>query len=352
MTAVLRPGDRVLVTRLDFLGDVVLSLPLVDAIRSHAPGVDVDYLARRPGADLLAGDPRFARVFTLERDAGTAASLRLVRALRARKYRAVIDLYANPRSAWLSFLSGAGVRVGTRRRGRRWLYTDTVAPPREVRAVTEQHLLHGAPLGVRAVAARPSLTLSDVERARARSRLASVVGPTRRPLVGIHPGGKWEVKRWGPAAFAALATLARERLGATVVALIGPDEAAHAARLREAAGETIAYLDAMPVRDAAAVIAELDAMVVSDGGVAHVSVAVGTPTVAIFGSAEPDIWFPYEAMGPYRAAWIPMPCRPCHAHVCPLGHTGCLTGLSSEDVFERLSEVLALARPASSGEEA
>ena len=350
MTPALRAGDRVLVTRLDYLGDVILSLPLVDAIRAHAPGVEVDYLSRRPGADLLAGDARFARVWALERGAGLAASLRLLHSLRERRYRAVIDLYANPRSAWLSLLSGAPVRVGTRRRARRRMYTHSVEPPPDVRAVTEQNLLHGAPIGVAASATKPSLALSDAERDRARARLAGVRAGRGSPLVGVHPGGKWEVKRWGPASFAALAALARERLGASVVVLIGPGEEVHAARLREAAGESVAYLPVMPVRETAAVIAELDAMVVSDGGVAHLAVAVGTPTVAVFGSAEPDVWFPYEAFGPYRAALVPLQCRPCHAHVCPLGHTRCLTGLASEDVFGRLCEVLALAGRGSSRE--
>ena len=63
--AVLRPGDRVLVTRLNYLGDVVLSLPLVDALLATYPGIEIDYLSRAAGANLLVGDARFTRVHTL-----------------------------------------------------------------------------------------------------------------------------------------------------------------------------------------------------------------------------------------------------------------------------------------------
>src|SRR5262245_23900052 len=142
----LQRGDRVLVTRLNYLGDVVLSLPLVDAIHARWPGIEIDYLAREPGAELLANDSRFARVFTLKD--GLVNTLALVRDLRARHYRAVIDLYSNPRSAWLSWLTGARVRVGGNRRGRRHLYTHPTSVPPEVRPVTNVFMRYGVPLGV------------------------------------------------------------------------------------------------------------------------------------------------------------------------------------------------------------
>ena len=66
------PSDRILVTRLNFLGDVVLSLPLVDALRAGLPGAEIDYLTRDAGASLLQGDARFARVFRLRSGAGAS----------------------------------------------------------------------------------------------------------------------------------------------------------------------------------------------------------------------------------------------------------------------------------------
>ena len=157
---VLRPGDRVLVTRLNYLGDVVLSLPMVDALRRAHPGVEVDYLSREPGASLLRGDARFERVFAWHD--GIAAAARTVLLLRRRRYRAVIDLYSNPRSAWLSRLSGAPVRVGGNRRGRRLLYTHPISAPAGA-PVTDVFLHYAAPFGVRGPAGKPSLVLSEAE---------------------------------------------------------------------------------------------------------------------------------------------------------------------------------------------
>jgi lipopolysaccharide heptosyltransferase II len=338
----IRPGDRVLVSRLDYLGDVVLSLPLVDAIRAAFPGVEVDYLARRPGADLLVGEARIARVFTLERAAGTLASLRLIRDLRARRYRAVIDLYSNPRSAWLSWFSGAPIRVGSDRRGRRRLYTHPMRVGPDVRAATRHHMALAAPLGIEAEPGRPTLAITDDERASAREVLtrAGIGVGGNGPRIGVHPGGKWSVKRWPTEKFAALVVAARERLGARVALFTGPGEEQHTAALSAAVGEGAVVLDAMPVRLLAAVMSELDGVVACDGGAMHVAVAVGTPTVGIFGSSEPEVWFPYEALGPFRAAVVPLECRPCHRHECPLGHTDCLGALSPDAVLGLVASVI------------
>ena len=337
MAIELSRGDRVLVTRLDYLGDVVLSLPLVDALRERWPGIEVDYLTRTPAADLIAGDARFARVWTQR--SGVRATVALLRGLRARRFSAVIDLYSNPRSAWLCWLTGARVRIGGNRRGRRRLYTHPVIVPRDVRRVTDVFMQYGIPLGLspHARASKPSLAIG-AEEARAADRLL----PATRPRIGIHPGGKWSVKRWPTEKFVALIEILQA--AADVVVFTGPDERDATARVRERVGASIAkrvtFLDVLPIRTLAAVMSRLDAMVACDGGVMHVAAAVGTPTVGIFGSSEPAVWFPYEGAGWYRAAYIDVECRPCHQHECPLGHTRCLNDLEPALVAAHVRDVM------------
>ena len=82
-----------------------------------------------------------------------------------------------------------------------------------------------------------------------------------------------------------------------MVVLTGPGEEAYRDAVRRELGDGASYLPALPIRDTVAVLASLDGVVVNDGGIMHASVAVGTPTVGIFGSSEPDIWFPYETVG-------------------------------------------------------
>ncbi len=336
-------GGRALVTRLEHLGDVILTLPLLDALRERFPRAELDYLCRPPSSDLLAGDARVDRVFVVESGRDLRDGVSLVRRLRRRRYAVTIDLYANPRSAWLTWLAAAPVRIGGNRRGRRRLYTHPVDVPPEVRSALDFHLQHLEPLGVRVVARKPVWKPSPDEIGEARAFLNSrgtVMTGAGGPLVGVHPGGKWEVKRWPVRRFAELIEMLQREWRARVVVLAGPGEAGHSRQLAASTGDGPLYLPELPIRRVGAILSLLDGMVVSDGGIMHLSVAVGTPTVGIFGSAMPDIWFPYENFGPFLPALIEIDCRPCHRHLCPYGHTNCLNRLSADMVLSRLDDAI------------
>jgi ADP-heptose:LPS heptosyltransferase len=275
-------------------------------------------------------------------------TLALIRTLRARRYALAIDLYSNPRSAIATRLSGARMRIGGSRRGRRRLYTHPTAVPGDVRAATRFHIEHLKPLGIAGEPSQPSLTISDAERREALSTLRELGVDTDGTVIGVHPGGKWVVKRWPADQFVSLAERLIESQGMQVLVMHGPGEEAYRDVLADRLGSRAVYLPALPIRRLAAVIDSLDGVVVSDGGIMHVSVALGTPTVGIFGSAEPDVWFPYEGFGPYAAAWVPITCRPCHMHECD--HISCLRRVSPTMVEEKLLAVLSRRGARSAGQ--
>lgn len=339
-TAALEAGGRVLVSRLQYVGDVVLSLPMVKLLRERFPAVRIDYLARGAAADILIGEAAFDRIHRMADGNGANREWpRMLWQLRRRRYALAIDLYSNPRSAIAIRMSGAPMRIGGTRRLRRRLYTHIVNVPREVRAATQYHIAHLAPFGIHGQGGKPSLEISAEERSRAREMLERYNVDVGRPVVGVHPGGKWEVKRWPAQNFSALSRRLIDVHRMQVVVMHGPGEAVYRDELKAVLGDSAVYLPVLPIRDVAAIIEALDAVVVSDGGVMHISVAVGTPTVGVFGSAEPDIWFPYERYGPFVPAFVPIECRPCHSHVC--SHISCLRGLTPAMVEEKLLGVLA-----------
>src|SRR5262245_60963277 len=129
---------RVLVTRIRRIGDVILSLPVLDALREAFPEAQIDYLAEAGPAEAAKGHPSVRRV----RSYGHGwfplpAPPDLLVTLRAARYDWVIDLYGNPRSAALSRWTGARVRVGPGRRTRRRLYTHAILPTREPRSAID-----------------------------------------------------------------------------------------------------------------------------------------------------------------------------------------------------------------------
>lgn len=334
---------RVLVTRLRYLGDVILTTPAVAALKARYPEAEIHYAAERPYADILEQNPDLARIQRISRDALRAPGE--IAELRSQRYTACIDLFYNPRSAILLFLSGIPIRAGGSRGFRRRLYTHRFAVPPETRSAIMHHV---AAMGVFDADGRDSLPrvyLTRDETDAGRELLDRIVGKREAGgrILAMHPGGTWQSKRWPVVSFSKLAILARERIGARVVVVTGPGEEGIAERIRSEAGNAVRVLPFLPLRKIAAVLAACDAVAANDGGIMHLAVALGCPTAAVFGPTEPDIWFPYEGKGPFALASRRMECAPCHKHRCE--SVECLAGIEPEEMLGRIQEVLAWKKP-------
>ena len=338
---------RILVTRLRYLGDVILTTPAVAALKQRYPEAEIHYATEGPYADVLEGNPDISRIIRLSRSARRA--LGEIAKIRSFRYVACIDLFHNPRSALLLRLSGIPLRAGGSRKLRRRLYTHRFVIPPETRSAMDHHVAAMGVFDVGAGDPLPRVYLTREETGAGRGLLERAVG-TREAggrIVAIHPGGTWQSKRWPSGSFAKLAVLARERMGAQVVVVTGPGEEEIAERVRAEAGARVRVLPFLPLRKIAAVLASCDGVVANDGGLMHLAVAIGRPTVAVFGPTEPDIWFPYEGKGPFALVSRLMDCAPCHRHRCE--SVECLEGITPEEVLGRLREVLAWKGPALPG---
>lgn len=326
---------RILVTRLRYLGDVVLTTPVLDTLRSCYPDAELYYLTERHYAPVLLGRPGLAGVIGAER--GAAGSLRAIREIRRLRPSAAIDLFYNPRSAAIIRLAGVPVRVGGGRRGRRRLYTHLFSPPPGTRSAVMHHLSALSVIGCDAPAdPMPSITLGREEIDEGARAIERMTGSAAARCVAVHPGGTWPSKRWPEESFAGLAALIRRSAGAAVLLVTGPGEEGITGRIAAAAGPGVRAAPVMPIRKIAGVLAASQAVVANDGGVMHLAVALGRPTVGIFGPTEPDIWFPYEGRGPYRLVTRRERCAPCHLHHC--GDMRCLDTIPPAEVFDALRD--------------
>ena len=125
---------RILLIRLRLIGDVVFTTPLIRALRRAYPDAWIAYLVEREAAPVVEHNPHVDEVVIAPRTRGArriADDLALARRLRRERFDLVLDLHGGPRSAWLTWASGAGERVGYDIKGRRWMYTRVVHRPRE-----------------------------------------------------------------------------------------------------------------------------------------------------------------------------------------------------------------------------
>lgn len=326
---------RILVTRLRFLGDIVMTTPVVEALKERYPGSQIYYLAGSAYADVLEGNPFLEGIIRM--GDGAASYAGTVRMLRSMKFAAALDLFYNPATANLLLLSGIPVRIGGGRRFRKLFYTMTWKPPVDGESAVKQHMYPLRLLDVPRSDGTPRVYLSGGEMEWGRARLAAACGGESAGggVVAMHPGGSWPSKRWPPARFGELA----ERLilsGRKVILLTGPGEESIVSEVRSiAAGAFIA--PAMGIRETSSLIKACDALIADDGGILHLSVALGVPTVGIFGPTEPEIWFPYVGKGPFEVAGGREECVPCHLHLC--GDMRCMEAVKVDEIEERLARV-------------
>lgn len=326
-------ASRILLTRLRYLGDVILTTPTIETFRQNYPKSYLAYLTGADGAAVLAGNPHLDEILIWER--GLGEQRRCIERLRRRHFEIVIDLFSNPRTALLAYLSGAPWRMGYRRGLRGVLYNLPIETGGEVPAV-ETHLRAARTLGLDPATRKTRIYLSESDRLWG----GRFVGEEEAsPAVGIFPGGKWPAKRWGLDRFARLGNRLVRELGARVFAFFGPYEAEDAEPYAALTGGRQNVCRGQSVRELIGIIARCDLLVANDGGPMHIGPAVGTPTLGIVGPTDAAIWFPYEAEDGHRALTHEVDCRPCDRHECD--ERECLDSITVDEVFHESVEMLA-----------
>jgi lipopolysaccharide heptosyltransferase II len=305
--------SRILISRMKFIGDVVLTTPVIRSVRTAFPDAFIAYMGDAQAVALLEQNPFLNEIIPFDFARQTIVEQpRVAWLLRARKFDLALDLFGNPRSALLTYLSGARVRVGLERQGRGRLYTIRVKDEMRRKTAVEFHNQFLRAAGITPIAFQPEIFLSESERQDAAQRLSGGA----KTVVGIHPGATWPAKRWFPERFAELILAVHKRMGARVILTAGPRDGAVIDAVLERAGSGVTVFSGLPLRSLAALVSQCSAFVSNDAGPMHIAAAVGTPTIGLFGPGEEDIWFPYARASGHTALRMAVPCHPCHLDLC------------------------------------
>ena len=333
---------RILFVRPRFLGDVCLTLPAVDAALAACPGARAAYVTEAPLAPLLAGDPRFDRVFSVPARPTLGETLVLVKQLRAFAPDVAIDFFCNPRSAVWTRASGARVRVGYPNKGwRSTLYTHHARP--RVLSSTLFHAASVESLGWPAPkqAVSPRLARNEAARDEARAALRELGVPEGARLVGMHPGARWPTRRWARERFTELADrVLAAHADAVVLVTAGPGEGDMAREvLTMLPAERSRLIESWPLARFVALQSLCAVFVCGDTGPLHSAVAAGTPTLGLMSRNRPAMFFPYPESDGHRAYWSRVECSPCDRDTC--SDLRCLARLTVDGAWARLQAMLA-----------
>jgi heptosyltransferase-2 len=349
------PAQESLVVQTSFLGDLVLTTPLIAELARRGP---VDVVATPAAAPLLANNPSVREVIRYDKrgdETGLFGLFRAARSLRARatrdtgrRARRVPDVaylaQGSVRSAMLALLAGVRERVGFDTSSGRALYTRRV-PYRPELHHAERLWLLGAPDGARATAAqlRPRVFPGDADVSAVDALLADAGHASGETLVALAPGSIWPTKRWPyfPELAAALARRGR-------IVIVGSSADRELADVVVAAAGARRAIDAtgrLTLLASAELIGRAAVLVTNDSAPQHLASAMGTATVTIFGPTVPE--FGFGPLAPHSAAagHPELDCRPCDRHGprrCPLGHWRCMRELPVERIARLVDNVLPL----------
>jgi heptosyltransferase-2 len=338
------PG-RLIVRAPNWLGDAVLALPAMTAVRRHFPGAHLAVAGPVPVAALLRETTAVHPDEVIEIPAAGKA---VVTALRAGQFDLGILLPNSFQSAWSLRKAGVPERWGYATSGRGFLLTRKSQPERgsgiRHHADYFRALVRG--LGITVDEAAPRVEATAATRAKTDALLAQLKVPAEATLVGLAPGAAYgEAKQWPPERVAALASrLVRDR-GVTCV-MVGAAHDKPAARaietwLRAHAPDTVSRVLDLAGRTSVAGLIGLTercrAFVSNDSGAMHVAAAMGRPVVAIFGPTDERSTSPVGDN--HTVLTAPVFCRPCMLRDCPIDHR-CMKRISADQVFAAVSAAL------------
>jgi len=339
--------SRILLTRLKFIGDIVLTTPLIHTLRDRFPNAYIAYLGDKSGVSLLEQNPYLDEIFSIDFSRNTVfQQLGLFYRLNRKRFDLVVDLFCNPRSALLSYATGARVRVGGDLPGRGKLYTIRIKDDGLPKSAVEFHYQSLKAAGIEPKYFAPEIFLTGDEKKESCRYLEWQGIDFSRPIVALHPGGTWPAKLWPADRFANLADSLIAKTHAQIILTKGPRDGEAAGKVESAAVGGVLSLPVLPLRQLAAILSLCSAYVANDSGPMHIAAAVGTPTIGLFGPGEENIWFPYTPAFPGGsskniALRKDVPCHPCHLNVCNRtgsGYMECMNLLSVSEVFNAVRE--------------
>ncbi|HEX5725827.1 MAG TPA: glycosyltransferase family 9 protein [Longimicrobiaceae bacterium] len=288
-------GARIAIVMMSAIGDAVHVLPVVNALKRHAPGAHVTWLLQPLPATLVRGHPRVDEIVEVDPSGGLRAYAGLARALRGRRFDLVIDLQVAFKAGLATALLRAPVKLGfdrARARDANWLFTNRRIPPHAPQHVQEQYFEFLRHLGVDPEPPEWRLGPWEHERAWQREFFADFARPAAAiNLATSNPDRDWMPERW-----AAVVDALWERWGVESVLVGGrsPRElelearvtAAARHRPRSALGSGLRRL--VSILDGSALVLALDSAPL------HISVALGRPVISLMANADP------RRTGPFR----------------------------------------------------
>ena len=332
---------KLLVRAPNWIGDAVLSLPVLDCLRRNLPDGEIWVAATPWVMDIFSPLPNLDGTVSLPQSNGLR-NLRLsAKEIEGGRFDAGILLTNSFASALLFCLAKIPERWGYSKDLRQPLLTKGVTPLFQEKPSHQlQHYLTlASKLGMEIPPVRLNYPLGPPEKEEGRNLLLSFKVDIKKPVVLLCPGASYgPAKRWPAASFSELATSLQDKIGAEILVAGSRQDAELGEAIAAGMGTKPALLTGKTTLLQLAEIAAHAALVVSnDSGLMHLANALHRPVIAIFGPTDPRRTGPYQE--PSLVLKKEVPCWPCFYRTCPYEHQ-CMTAITPEEVLHACLEII------------
>jgi len=324
---------NILIIQLRQLGDVLLTTPVIKPLKKRFPDAKISFLTEENAYDILSGNPYLSEIITIKKKSSLLEQIKVIRDIRKRRFDLVIDFIANPKTAYISFFSGAKFTMAWRVRLRGLLYSMTVDLTGDYAVDHKLSILK--PLGIEGGDRMPYLFVPDEAKDKVSSILKSLGVVENDFLVCIDATHRRITRKWTAEGFAEVADRLAEEYGAKVLFIWGPGEREEVERIMGMCRHRHLISPGTTIKELAALLKRANMLIGNCSFPRHVAVSQGTPSLIIIG-APADVWnYPSPI---HKTVKKGLPCQPCDKVVC--SDLSCLTTLTADEVMTEFKRLL------------
>ncbi len=327
---------KILIIKLKGIGDVVLSTIVFNNLLKDFPNAKIDFLTEPPSLPVLENLNFINKVILYKRNS-FSNSLKLYFQIFFNRYDLVLDLYSNPRTAFITFFSLAKYRAGFPYRGRKYAY-NLFGP-------TERNKYHSAELHLQLL---KSIGLSYDEKELFFDLKKDSIDMANNffynnfnnddLIIGLSPSGGWKSKRCDPIKFAEIGNAVIEKYNAKVLILWGQEDLNDAIEIQSLMKYSSLLIPETDINQLAAFLAKCDLVITNDSGPMHITSALKTPVLGLFGPTDPKLQGPFGEQN----EWIrlnELDCIGCNLLDCPINHE-CFKDLPIDKILDKIDILL------------
>ncbi len=283
----LKHVKRILVIRMGPFGETLLITPVLRALRSSLPHAHITVMVGFDKVDLVSENPNINEVIAYEKQ-----NAELIRELRRHHFHLAVILQPTFRLVLLALIAGIKYRVGFEtRKGGRLLLTKYARDDR-TQHETDRYLSVVRAAGIQPVTREIEMSVTEDAEQWAREFLIRSGISEERLLIGINPGCVWPKRQWAKERFAEVGDILASEYDAHILITIGPNEIGLGMEIAAMMSHEPVILENTTLMRVAAAFKQCALLISNDTGPMHIGIAVGTPTIGLFGISDPNRWGP------------------------------------------------------------